>query len=783
MSRKFYLVIIPLVAAAIAIPLSQTKVLRHLEFMSYDTILEIRPEYGIRNPEVVVVGITQQDINLYGKPPWSRRIHAELINTLHRGGAKVIAFDMFFPSPSPSPDKDSDRAFAEALQNAGNVILAVFSDEFHRGIETKKYKNREVYIVKQLTENLDLFKNSCWNQGNINVLSDSDDVLREVPLLVFHKLKEGTEKTLYSLGFLSFLKYKNIDRVRFEKGYVIAGNTRIPVDKHNNVRINYSKSLKEKENDFTFPISWVLSGAVPPSTFKDKIVLVGQIARGLPEADVVNTPFGIRDKERKFGIGTRVKEKEFGIMIYVHLINSLLRKRFLYEFPFPYYLSVLFIFSLVTFWVVSRFKFLGALFLTLGLVASTFFTAMLFMNFGSIVFPIIPFAVTAVLNLSSSTFISVKMQDLLIEKKESQLQSIGELSHLVTTTQAGREGSLDTLVATIAQAMRGDACVLREMSEDKVLNPLVTYNESFTEKAFLQKDLRFAKECIKQNQPLNTHEVMRPTEGETEAKVAAIISPLKVENVPLGAISIYRKDDTPFSSDDLALFVTLSNQTAVALKNVQLYKNVQRLFLDSIRALSAAIDAKDPYTEGHSQRVTTLSVAVAKEMQLASNIQERIRLAAQFHDIGKIGVSEAILGKKGRLTDEEYEEMKKHPDIGAGILIHVHELRDVIPGMKFHHERYDGRGYPEHLKEEQIPLFARVIGVADSFDAMTSDRPYRKGMSLDIACEEIKKNVGTQFDPKAAEAFLKLIDMFEAASKRKGKKTSVKRLLSFIESS
>ncbi|HIE44157.1 MAG TPA: CHASE2 domain-containing protein [Candidatus Omnitrophica bacterium] len=763
MDKRIIIFFLPLFAMGIALPLSKTVIFQHLEFMSYDFILRNKTEYGYKGNEVLVVGITPQDIKLYGKPPWTRRYYTQLVNILHMGGAKVIAFDMFFPSKS---ELHEDRAFAKAIYNAGNVILGVFDEDFPKYIETKNYKNRKVYVVNRLTENLDLFKKSCWNQAHINVLPDSDDVVRRLPLFIFDAQQK---KPIYSLGFLAFLKYKNIEEIRFLEKYLIAGDTKIPTDKYNNIRINYSKWIKERKNDFTFPISWVLSGVVPPSTFKDKIVLIGWITRGLPDADIVNTPFG-----------TRMIEKEFGLMINVYLTNSLLRKKFLYDFPFLYYLLILFTFSFAAFWGMSRFRFLGASLLTLGIMAFMFSVAVLCMNYGNMVFPVIPFGLTSIFNLSASTFISVKRQDVEITKKESQLRSIGELSHLVTTTEAGREESLDTVVATIAQIIGASACILREIREGEISPPLVSYNESFEAESLLKADFELVKECIKQNSPLNIREIMRQTETLEEIQAIALICPLKVENVPLGVISIYRKNTLPFSSDEFDLFVTLSNQTAVALKNAQLYKNAQRLFLDSIRALSAAIDAKDPYTEGHSERVTSLSVVIAKEMGLPPETHERIRLAAQFHDIGKIGIRDAVLRKKGRLNNSEYEEMKKHPEIGARILQHIHELRDVVPGMRHHHERYDGKGYPEHLRESEIPLFARILCVADSFDAITSDRPYRKGMSLEVACREIKKNTGTQFDPKATEALLRLVARFQTTYK--SKKISVNDFINFIES-
>jgi HD-GYP domain-containing protein (c-di-GMP phosphodiesterase class II) len=178
-------------------------------------------------------------------------------------------------------------------------------------------------------------------------------------------------------------------------------------------------------------------------------------------------------------------------------------------------------------------------------------------------------------------------------------------------------------------------------------------------------------------------------------------------------------------------------------------------------AFAAAIDARDPYTHGHSERVTNYSMAMldytgpTPEIEKDPLFAQRLQIAAVLHDIGKIGVSDDVLHKPTKLTPNEEKEMQTHPVIGAEIISRVKGLRDIIGGVKHHHEKYDGTGYPDGLKSSQIPFMARIIAVADTYDAMTSDRPYRKGLSDEIAKEDIKKNVGVQFDPYMVAAFLK----------------------------
>ena len=183
----------------------------------------------------------------------------------------------------------------------------------------------------------------------------------------------------------------------------------------------------------------------------------------------------------------------------------------------------------------------------------------------------------------------------------------------------------------------------------------------------------------------------------------------------------------------------------------------ERLLVSSIRALANSIEARDSYTRGHSERVTKYSVRIAEKMEMEKAEIEKLRYAAVLHDIGKIKIKEELLNKPGKLTNEEYEILKKHPEDGAKILKPVEEFQNILPYLYHHHERYDGKGYPRELTGEDIPLASRIMSVADTFDAMTSNRPYRKALPLKKAISELKRNAGTQFDPQVVEVFLEII--------------------------
>ncbi len=189
----------------------------------------------------------------------------------------------------------------------------------------------------------------------------------------------------------------------------------------------------------------------------------------------------------------------------------------------------------------------------------------------------------------------------------------------------------------------------------------------------------------------------------------------------------------------------------------QTYEELEKAYLEIVETLRFTVEAKDTYTRGHSDRVSAYSVLIGEKLGLSEGDIKTLKIGGLFHDIGKIGIPDSILLKEDKLTDDEYSQIKNHPAIGAHILSSVSYFKDMIPIVRYHHERYDGKGYPERLSGENIPFLARIAAVADSFDAMTSKRSYRNSLSLDIVIDEIEKNKGTQFDPKIADIFLDIL--------------------------
>lgn len=215
-------------------------------------------------------------------------------------------------------------------------------------------------------------------------------------------------------------------------------------------------------------------------------------------------------------------------------------------------------------------------------------------------------------------------------------------------------------------------------------------------------------------------------------------------------------DDPQVSSHETKLMESIAGMLGAALENAELYHRQQLTFMGTIKALSAAIDAKDPYTQGHSERVAMLSAMLAEKVGYSKEDAERIRISGLVHDVGKIGVAESVLCKPARLTDDEFEQIKRHPTIGYEIIKDIPDLHDILPGVLHHHERFDGNGYPAKLAGEDIPHMARIMALADTFDAMSSNRAYRSGMPREKVFAEFRKCAGTQFDPELVEPFLSI---------------------------
>jgi len=240
-----------------------------------------------------------------------------------------------------------------------------------------------------------------------------------------------------------------------------------------------------------------------------------------------------------------------------------------------------------------------------------------------------------------------------------------------------------------------------------------------------------------------------------------MVCPIIGKTRAIGVLVVADKEgDEEFFSNDSKLLMAISSQAGLAIENALLYAELESLLVGAIRSLVKALEASSCWTAGHTERVTEYAVGIGKVMGQPDNFIEKLQICALLHDIGKIATPKEILNKKDMLDDAEWIEIQRHPELGAEILVELKQFKDIILSIKYHHEHWDGQKGVYGLKYEEIPLMARILAVADAFDAMTSDRPYRKMLPLDEAVKEIESCSGTQFDPTVVKAFLVWVSSF-----------------------
>lgn len=322
-----------------------------------------------------------------------------------------------------------------------------------------------------------------------------------------------------------------------------------------------------------------------------------------------------------------------------------------------------------------------------------------------------------------------------LEHRLKELVTLQEASKTITSS-LDLDDTLQTIVKMTGEIIRSSSCAIRLLDEET-------------------QDMRTLGAAAGAPRPEAPPEKSGPAAGSLRSFLGV---PLKIGNRVIGYFELGSLDEGAFSMDDRRVLQVLAGQAAIAIENARLFENTQQTYYETIRSLAQALEARDAYTKGHSERVTRYALEISREMGLSEHSHKVIRYAGLLHDIGKIGISDSILHKRLKLTEEDWEAIRNHPLFGDSILGPLKFLQDAQVIVLRHHERYDGSGYPGHLKGEEIPLEARIIAVADSYDAMTSDRPYRTALDHQTAVEELTQASGRQFDPAVVEAFLAVVD-------------------------
>lgn len=351
-----------------------------------------------------------------------------------------------------------------------------------------------------------------------------------------------------------------------------------------------------------------------------------------------------------------------------------------------------------------------------------------------------------------------------IEEKTERLALLSHLSQILNSTLDHREIRRRAMKAAtrLMRAEVGSLLLVNEARRKLYFEVALGDLEEEIKTIFLDLGQGIAGWVAQHGKPLivNSPEkdprFFKGVDERTEFKTRNIICvPVKVKAKTMGVLeAINRQEKGGFTREDLSLLTSLADQVAIALDNSRLYQELEETFLQTADSLADTIEKRDPYTGGHTQRVTSYSLAIGKYLQLKPLERKRLKIASALHDIGKIGIEDHILKKPERLSPEEFDVIKRHSNMGAKIIEHIWQLREIVPGVKYHHEHVDGMGYPDGLRGEEIPVLAKIVAVADTYDAMTTDRPYRKAMDKGAAIEELKKCSGTQLDQGVVEAFL-----------------------------
>jgi len=359
---------------------------------------------------------------------------------------------------------------------------------------------------------------------------------------------------------------------------------------------------------------------------------------------------------------------------------------------------------------------------------------------------------------------TTKKRGTLIEKLLKNLETVYEVGNAINSVRA-IDQLLDQIAEKILEVFANvkRVCILLEDGNED-FRPRFVKNRAHVAPYPFQISRSIVNQSVEKQVCILANDASHDARFSAAESVIALnlrsvmCAPLVSKGAVLGLIYL---DNTQkpncFDENDMALLSALANQSATALENSRLYENLQKAYHESILALMNTVEAKDPYTRGHSQRTSRYALGIAQEMKLSQEECKKIKTAAELHDIGKIGVKDLIIDKDSALSTMEFHTIQAHVLTGENILRPIEYLNFALPTVRHHHEQYDGSGYPDGLKGDEIPIGARIVGVADAFDAMTTQRPYNKPVPMKKALEKLKALKGKQFDPTAVDALARFV--------------------------
>lgn len=733
--------------------------------------------------DIVIVAVDTHSLKKAGLQwPWKRSIFAHLVKRIHEGKPKAIFLDFIFAGKSG--DEAADVLFAEEIKKANNVILAGYIEE-------------DEFIKPQ-----ELFVSSARGVGFVNKKSETQDVMSARKAQIVFSPKNTEEKFDYSIEakILALAKGYPLSDIRYDGGRVMfSPELSFPVDAYGALPINYSVPT----NSFTsIPVYKIISSEpLEPSLFRDKIVLVGMTAN--ISQDIHMTPVG----------------RLPGIYINAHTLLMFLSGELIRTFPYWHNKILIFLFTFAIGFLSLRLKDIYSALVLAGFIgiasAAYLFLQIRFhftMDIFSLLFlPTVAFGaveiykyanliieaqklkrwaiVDAVTGFYTQRYFQINVVHALQKpaKKAAHffcLVRINEFAQLKEKYPASLAHLIKMLSETIKAHMGRKLLIARYGEETlslcvwnvkrkwverslALLIAEIANREFIMDKEVLKISvtiaaLDFPRDNLKgyEDLVLTCESVLKRITPDEKVPVA-IFDP-KVDRVirasAIGQAGAMPKGELAYVSMDM---VMRNKELEAAIEELkQQQKKIEQYYFFTMHSLVKALEEKDPYTAGHSERVGFYATELAKSMNLSQDEVKAVNRAAYLHDIGKIGLPDKILHKKERLTDDEFEFIKRHQAAGAKILQGIPFYEQVVPYILYHHERYDGKGYPHGLSGEMIPIGAQIIAIADAFDAMTTGRGYNKplGAVMDEAIAELKKCSGTQFNPAYVHTFIELLE-------------------------
>lgn len=371
--------------------------------------------------------------------------------------------------------------------------------------------------------------------------------------------------------------------------------------------------------------------------------------------------------------------------------------------------------------------------------------------------------IVSIINSFAANYKELKKYEEQAADRYKELKMIYSISDKISLSAGINNIAKNIINEAMSYAESSYAAIMLLDEETGNLNIISEYNKNIAADLgrvhkFFKEDNVVVKNVLnkKQGQIINNIKGVSEIKEDNCDLKAFMVSPIIVKNNIIGEIIVGSHGDFEYKLSDLELCNNLASHAGPFIEAVKLYDFLRDNFNDTIIILSKIIEMKDSYTTGHYKRIINYSLNIARNIGMSKKDQVKLKLTVLLHDIGILSIKDELLNKKGRFTENEYDSIKIHPEVGAELLRNIEQLKDITPSIRSHHEKYDGTGYPDGLKGEEIPLFARIIAVADAFDAMTNNRPYKASMNMYFAAEELQKNKGKQFDPKIVDAFFEI---------------------------